>query len=388
MNQLNQYSFCSLLLIVFLASCQPPELVNGNKLTYNSEKDIYSYNGGLHKFISRPYTGKVEFEVSWGSGVYKSASRVAVQSGMIKDGKKVGKWYTIFGDTTDILYDKTDTVLLEQIDSSIRNGQWSGTRIEFNWDGDSAIQEQVRHGKVEGWVLVYGSANNCQNDNTGTSEKQQYLWYKYEEKDGKKNGREVIYSNEGTADCFGDRPSVLSHGINANDMMHGTWTEYDEEKTITKTFVNDVMEGPYKETFQDVELIGQYKDDKKHGVWKRNLCYWSPDSCVTEIITYENGLKHGLETMYSLGEFYEFNNIRGFSEGEYLRRQKVEEQKQKEHSEYVRRAEAAQKAKSYASNGSKCTWCKTPLGVYYGGVCTMCGAAAPDRLRESARKMR
>lgn len=89
----------------------------------------------------------------------------------------------------------------------------------------------------------------------------------FKDKDGSLNGLAIIYYENG---------KKHSEGILENGKLQGEWKFYLEKGgfvNTTKTYLNDILHGPYKEYYGDLsyKVTGQYTNGKKDGTWKTFL---------------------------------------------------------------------------------------------------------------------
>ncbi|MDA9774487.1 hypothetical protein N9B82_05980, partial [Saprospiraceae bacterium] len=113
-------------------------------------------------------------------------------------------------------------------------------------------------------------------------------YYLYENNDGQGMYDDSLYTGE--VFFKNQEGIVILEGHLEKGWNSGKWTYYSDlgSKSEVLHFEKGVQQGEYKKWFigyDKLEIIGQYKDDMKAGIWKK----YEIDSYEVLISTYENG---------------------------------------------------------------------------------------------------
>lgn len=138
--------------------------------------------------------------------------------------------------------------------SNYTNGVLNGKIIEFTENGSKNAEYSMINDKKNGLL------NFFENDK---------LSYSTTFKDDLKNGSHINYYYEDDS----GKLYLKEYGQYINDEKNGLWkTNYidsNNEKTLTFTnFIKDLKEGSFQEVQGDSLIVGTYKNDELHGIYK------------------------------------------------------------------------------------------------------------------------
>ena len=134
------------------------------------------------------------------------------------------------------------------------NGEENGLFKEYDENGELTVEYPMKKGKKNGVLKFYESGK---------------IDREYTFKDDVKNGQSITYYYDEES---GELQFKLI-GDYLEDEKNGTWNlfYFNDNKEILLTyqnFVDDIKEGQFQEIKGDSLIIGNYKNDKLHGVYK------------------------------------------------------------------------------------------------------------------------